>query len=112
MYLGRVVERGPVDLVLEDPRHPYTRALLSAVPAVDPASRRTAIRLAGDMPSPANPPPGCHFHPRCPEAIADCARAYPGETGLGAGHSVHCIRAETAPGGTAAPALDDRVSAG
>ena len=92
MYLGRVVERGPVDEVLDDPRHPYTRALLSAVPVVDPASRREAIRLEGDMPSPADPPSGCHFHPRCPEAIGECALAYPGETSLGPARSVHCIR--------------------
>jgi peptide/nickel transport system ATP-binding protein len=92
MYLGRVVERGPVDEILDDPRHPYTRALLSAVPVVDPASRREAIRLEGDMPSPADPPAGCHFHPRCPEAIGDCALAYPGETRLGPARSVHCIR--------------------
>ena len=92
MYLGRVVERGPVDEVLDDPRHPYTKALLSAVPVVDPASRREAIRLEGDMPSPADPPSGCHFHPRCPEAIAECALAYPGETSLGPSRSVHCIR--------------------
>ncbi len=97
MYLGRVVERGPVDAVLDDPRHPYTRALLSAVPVVDPASRREAIRLAGDMPSPADPPPGCHFHPRCPVAIADCALAYPEETRIGADRSVHCMLANDRP---------------
>ncbi len=93
MYLGRIVERGSVDEVLDDPRHPYTRALLSAVPVVNPEGRREAIRLEGDMPSPADPPTGCHFHPRCPEAIKDCALAYPGETRLGPGRSVHCIRA-------------------
>ncbi|WP_295440824.1 ABC transporter ATP-binding protein [uncultured Thiodictyon sp.] len=92
MYLGRVVERGPVDQVLDDPRHPYTRALLSAVPVVDPANRRQIIRLEGDMPSPANPPSGCYFHPRCPEAIEACSRDYPGETRLGDGRVVHCIR--------------------
>jgi peptide/nickel transport system ATP-binding protein len=93
MYLGRVVERGPVDQVLDDPRHPYTRALLSAVPVVDAAKRRQVIRLEGDMPSPANPPTGCYFHPRCPEAITECSRVYPGETRLGADRIVHCIRA-------------------
>ncbi|MFY9975152.1 MAG: ABC transporter ATP-binding protein, partial [Chromatiaceae bacterium] len=72
MYLGRVVERGPVEQVLEDPRHPYTRALLSAVPAVDEARRRAVIRLEGDLPSPVHPPAGCHFHPRCPEALPAC----------------------------------------
>ncbi|WP_295393574.1 ABC transporter ATP-binding protein [uncultured Thiodictyon sp.] len=92
MYLGRVVERGPVDRVLDDPRHPYTRALLSAVPVVDPANRRQIIRLEGDMPSPANPPTGCYFHPRCPDAIEACSRNYPGETRLGDGRAVHCLR--------------------
>jgi peptide/nickel transport system ATP-binding protein len=97
MYLGRVVERGPVDAVLEDPRHPYTRALLSAVPVIDEAKRRPVIRLAGDLPSPADPPPGCHFHPRCPEALPACAQAYPGETRVGGAHLVHCIRAAREP---------------
>ncbi len=93
MYLGRVVERGPVDQILDDPRHPYTRALLSAVPVVDAHKRRPIIRLEGDMPSPASPPSGCHFHPRCPEAIPECAQAYPDETRLNGGRIVHCIRA-------------------
>ncbi len=92
MYLGRVVEQGPVAAVLDDPRHPYTRALLSAVPMVDPASRRQIIRLEGDMPSPSNPPAGCYFHPRCPEAMDACARDYPGESRLGDGRMVHCLR--------------------
>lgn len=92
MYLGRIVEYGTVDEVLGDPRHPYTRALLSAVPQVDPTGRREVIRLEGDMPSPASPPPGCHFHPRCPEAIRDCALAYPAETRLSPTRGVHCIR--------------------
>jgi len=93
MYLGRVVERGPVAQVLQDPRHPYTRALLSAVPVVDETKRRQVIRLEGDLPSPAAPPPGCHFHPRCPEALPVCAQAYPAETRLGPARAVHCIRA-------------------
>jgi peptide/nickel transport system ATP-binding protein len=92
MYLGRIVEYGTVGEVLEDPRHPYTRALLSAVPQVDPDSRRQVIRLEGDMPSPASPPSGCHFHPRCPEAGGDCALAYPEETRLSATRGVHCVR--------------------
>ena len=93
MYLGRVVERGPVTEILDDPRHPYTRALLSAVPVVDAARRRQVIRLEGDMPSPSNPPTGCYFHPRCPDAIEACSHAYPGATRLGADRIVHCIRA-------------------
>jgi oligopeptide/dipeptide ABC transporter ATP-binding protein len=65
MYLGRIVEEGPTDQILSDPRHPYTVALLSAVPEPDPSSRRSRIVLSGDLPSPSNPPPGCPFHTRC-----------------------------------------------
>ncbi|MGD8874302.1 MAG: ABC transporter ATP-binding protein, partial [Gammaproteobacteria bacterium] len=77
MYLGRIVEEGPVADVLERPLHPYTQSLLSAVPQIDPASRRSIIRLEGDLPSPAEPPQGCHFHPRCPYAMPRCREAYP-----------------------------------
>jgi peptide/nickel transport system ATP-binding protein len=94
MYLGRIVEHGGVDEVLRAPRHPYTRALLSAVPAIaaDGApARQGIIRLKGDLPSPANPPAGCHFHPRCPSAGAGCAQNYPPRSELGATHSVHCF---------------------
>src|SRR6201988_1052141 len=62
MYLGRIVERGKVEEVLGNPQHPYTRALLSAVPVIDLASKWEIIRLQGDLPSPVNPPAGCHFH--------------------------------------------------
>jgi peptide/nickel transport system ATP-binding protein len=92
MYLGRIVERGTVDEVLDDPRHPYTRALLSAVPVVDKDKRREIIRLEGDMPSPSNPPAGCHFHPRCPEAVAECRQAYPPPTRLSETRTVRCLR--------------------
>jgi len=90
MYLGRIVEQGPVAEVLERPRHPYTQALLSAVPSVDPASRREVIRLQGDLPSPSNPPRGCHFHPRCPEAMPVCREIYPPVSEPGAGHRLRC----------------------
>ncbi len=90
MYLGRIVERGRVEAVLAAPLHPYTRALLSAVPEPDPASRRQRIHLEGDMPSPADPPGGCHFHPRCPEADARCAREYPPLRTLSSGRVVAC----------------------
>ena len=96
MYLGRIVEFGPVEAVLTDPLHPYTRALLSAVPVVDPASRRELIRLEGDLPSPAHPPPGCHFHPRCPEPLPECARTYPPQFSPGPGRRVHCFRVKIA----------------
>jgi peptide/nickel transport system ATP-binding protein len=90
MYLGRIVEQGRVDAVLKRPAHPYTRALLSAVPVADPGRRRTMIQLAGDMPSPAHPPEGCHFHPRCAQARAICRSWYPQASELGAGHRASC----------------------
>jgi peptide/nickel transport system ATP-binding protein len=90
MYLGRIVERGRVDEVLERPAHPYTKALLSAVPVADPAHQRKVIQLEGDMPSPANPPSGCHFHPRCPIANEQCHMAYPERTVLSKTHQVSC----------------------
>jgi peptide/nickel transport system ATP-binding protein len=92
MYLGRVVESGSADEVLRSPRHPYTQALLAAVPRVDGAMGE-APKLAGDMPSPANPPAGCHFHPRCPLADADCRRDYPAARRFGATQFVRCIKA-------------------
>jgi peptide/nickel transport system ATP-binding protein len=91
MYLGRIVESGSVDEVLENPQHPYTRALLSAVPSIDPAGRREIIRLDGDLPSAANPPLGCHFHPRCPQAKAACREEYPGISEISATHRVSCL---------------------
>ncbi|MEJ2590443.1 MAG: ABC transporter ATP-binding protein [Candidatus Thiodiazotropha sp.] len=96
MYLGRIVEQGQVDEVLAHPAHPYTRALLCAVPVPDPAHRRSAIRLQGDMPSPVDPPPGCHFHPRCAQAIDACRRDYPQETRLSETHRVSCWLAQSA----------------
>ena len=92
MYLGRVVERGTAEEVLRQPRHPYTRALLSAVPRIDGLGTG-AVKLAGDMPSPANPPSGCHFHPRCPLADERCRESYPAEIPFGATHAVRCIKA-------------------
>ncbi|MDE2309938.1 MAG: ABC transporter ATP-binding protein [Betaproteobacteria bacterium] len=89
MYLGRIVERGTVEEVLHAPRHPYTQALLSAVPRIDKRGVEV-IRLAGDLPSPVNPPQGCHFHPRCLQAMAVCRAVYPDATGVSATHSVHC----------------------
>jgi peptide/nickel transport system ATP-binding protein len=91
MYLGRIVERGTVDEVLRTPKHPYTRALLSAVPVIDTASRREVIRLQGDLPSPINPPSGCHFNPRCPNVMPQCKARYPGTTELSPTHNVRCF---------------------
>lgn len=89
MYLGRIVERGTVEEVLRSPRHPYTRALLSAVPRID-GKIIQRIRLAGDLPSPAAPPAGCHFAPRCAHATTQCRAGYPPATRYSATHSSHC----------------------
>ncbi len=93
MYLGRIVERGNVAEVLRAPRHPYTQALLSAVPSPRPDARpmqQDFVRLPGETPSPANPPAGCHFHPRCPRASEACRQRYPDVTALSPTHAVSC----------------------
>jgi len=90
MYLGEIVETGPVQTILEAPRHPYTQALLSAVPRVDAAARTERLRLSGDLPSPIDPPPGCKFHTRCPMAMAQCRGVKPKHRELAGGVSVAC----------------------
>jgi peptide/nickel transport system ATP-binding protein len=90
MYLGRIVEEGDVADVLDNPQHPYTQALLSAVPKIDADTGRKMIRLEGDMPSPSSPPSGCHFHPRCPRAMPECRNEYPGASRVSETHSVQC----------------------
>jgi oligopeptide transport system ATP-binding protein len=90
MYLGRIVESGEAKAVCEAPAHPYTQALISAVPVVDPVSKRKRIILAGDVPSPIHPPSGCPFHPRCPVAEAKCHSERPGLREMGAGRWVAC----------------------
>jgi len=95
MYLGRIVEHGSAMEVLRRPRHPYTQALVSAVPTIDADTAKSVTRLAGDQPSPLNPPAGCHFHPRCPHAFEPCMHTYPEKTDLGQGHWVRCHWAAT-----------------
>jgi oligopeptide transport system ATP-binding protein len=90
MYLGKVVELDATDAIFEDARHPYTQALLASAPSLDPEYRRERIILAGGVPDPANPPPGCSFHPRCPVAIEVCSRDEPAFVDMGGGHMVAC----------------------
>lgn len=90
MYLGRIVERGSVDEVMNAPQHPYAQALHSAVPSPTLEQQRETIRLPGETPSPANPPSGCHFHPRCPRRMDECLQIYPGESPSSATHVVRC----------------------
>jgi len=92
MYLGRIVEQGPADTVIDQPRHPYTQALISAVPRADGSPARRMV-LPGDVPSPAAPPPGCRFHPRCPFAAPRCRTTEPQlENTDGSNHTVACLR--------------------
>ncbi|MGA8052776.1 MAG: ABC transporter ATP-binding protein [Burkholderiales bacterium] len=90
MYLGRIVECGLADEVLRTPKHPYTQALLSAVPTIELDRARPVVRLQGELPSPVAPLAGCHFHPRCAQAMARCREAYPRATMFNASHAVSC----------------------
>jgi oligopeptide/dipeptide ABC transporter ATP-binding protein len=90
MYLGRIVELGGKDEVLADPLHPYTKALIAAAPIPDPRARRERLVIEGDVPSPQDPPPGCHFHTRCPFAIARCRCEDPRMREVAPGRRVAC----------------------
>ncbi|MBR9978959.1 MAG: ABC transporter ATP-binding protein [Bacteroidetes bacterium] len=92
MYLGRLVEIGPVDQVINAPRHPYTRALLASVPIPDPGQVRIRPPLGSDVPSPADVPSGCAFHTRCPEAFAECRTVRPLLAAESEGHNVSCLK--------------------
>jgi peptide/nickel transport system ATP-binding protein len=94
MYLGRIVELADAADLYRKPRHPYTQALLSAVPVPDPERKRSRIILQGDVPSPLAPPPGCHFHPRCPYAMERCRLETPPLYELGNGHTSACFLVE------------------
>jgi oligopeptide transport system ATP-binding protein len=90
MYLGKIVEAGESKTVCQSPKHPYTQALLSAVPTLDPVTNRSRIILSGDIPSPVNPPPGCPFHPRCPIARERCTTEVPAFREVAPGQFAAC----------------------
>jgi oligopeptide/dipeptide ABC transporter ATP-binding protein len=92
MYLGEIVEMGPVEAILAQPRHPYTQSLMSAVPEVEAKSKAQRVRLTGDLPSPLNPPSGCKFHTRCPLATDICRTLKPVSETVGKGHMAACHR--------------------
>lgn len=106
MYLGRIMEVAPTRKLYSAPNHPYTKALLSAVPDPDRRARPDRIILTGDIPSPINPPSGCVFRTRCPMAIDDCARVVPVPTEVSPGHFSACIR--TAPQGQATAISEEK----
>ena len=98
MYLGRVAEIGPSEALFESPAHPYTDALLSSMPSMDPDRRTEEAPLAGDPPNPISPPPGCRFHPRCAIAAPVCAQREPQRIAFGPRHEVACLRREAGSG--------------
>lgn len=90
MYLGKIVEIANTEQIANNSAHPYTQALLASKPSLDPKSRNRPIPLPGDVPSPLNPPSGCHFHPRCPKVMDRCKNEVPQQIELEEGHQVHC----------------------
>jgi peptide/nickel transport system ATP-binding protein len=110
MYLGRVAEIGPADTVLGAPSHPYTGALLSSMPSLDPDRRTEVAPLAGDPPNPIDPPTGCRFHPRCALAEPVCAAEEPPLASLADDHRVACLARQPGSGHSLAPA-SERIAA-
>jgi len=94
MYLGRIVEFASYERLYLNPRHPYTQALLSAIPVPDPKFKKKRILLGGDVPNPMHPPSGCHFHPRCPQAMPECQQLEPSTKTVETGHLVTCHRVQ------------------
>ena len=89
-YLGKILEYADADEIFDNPLHPYTQALLSATPSLDRELRQQRVILAGGVPDPANPPPGCVFHPRCPRVTEHCTKVEPHLVDVGGGHLVSC----------------------
>lgn len=102
MYLGQVAEIGPSDALFRQPAHPYTAALLSSMPSMDPDRRTEEVPLAGDPPNPINPPPGCRFHPRCAHAAPVCSQQVPVRTATGPHHVAACLMHQPGSGHPAA----------
>jgi oligopeptide transport system ATP-binding protein len=96
MYLGEIVELADTDELFDNPLHPYTQALIEAVPIPDPKVKNIKARLRGEVPSPITPPPGCRFNPRCPRAKAACAEKRPELIEVKKGHFVACIETDKA----------------
>jgi oligopeptide/dipeptide ABC transporter ATP-binding protein len=91
MYLGKIMEKGPIDKLIFEPLHPYTRALIAAVPVPDPSSQRIDVKIKGEIPSPINPPSGCRFHTRCQSYIGDiCRTVEPQPIEIAKDHYVAC----------------------
>lgn len=110
MYLGRVVERGPVDTIFHAPKHPYTRALLDSIPSIHAPARALLPTIAGDVPHPSNRPAGCPFHPRCPHSIAGvCDQEEPALRGFGERHEISCHLADGVPDGPSTAVAEHRA---
>ena len=111
MYLGQVAEIGPSDTLFAQPAHPYTKALLSSVPSMDPSNRTQQAPLAGDPPNPINPPSGCRFHPRCPKAAPVCAQQVPRISPVQVLHSASCLIHEAGSNHPLAPNIPTALAA-
>jgi peptide/nickel transport system ATP-binding protein len=106
MYLGEIVEIGPAEALFCNAQHPYTQALLTSMPSMDPAHRTLVSPLSGDPPSPINPPAGCRFHTRCPHAEAICSQTAPALTETGNGHQAACLMVQPGAGHSRSPAVE------